>query len=218
MHAVIWILTGAAGATAIIGVARGFGRATPGAVSSGPALTHAAQGLEAQIARLGELERRILERVVHRKGVARDTTFEFEEDLTLGQRMADRLSRFGGSWTFLGLFGATLLAWIGYNVERPGSFDPFPFILLNLVLSCLAAVQAPVILMSQNRMSLKDRVDARHDYEVNLKAEMEVMGLHAKLDDLQQREWARLLEIQERQIEALARIERALASHTSPGG
>ena len=218
MHALIWILTGAAGAAAMIEAARWIARARPRAVSNAPAVAHAKQSLETQVARLGELERRILSHVVRREAVARDTNIEFEKRLTLGERMADRLSTFGGSWTFLALFGATMLAWIGYNVERPGSFDPFPFILLNLVLSCLAAVQAPVILMSQNRMSAKDRVDARHDYEVNLKAEMEVMGLHAKLDDLQQREWGRLLEIQERQIEALARIERALGARVSAGG
>ena len=218
MHAVIWILTGAAAAAALIGATRWFVAATPRAISSAPTVAHAMQGLEAQIARLGEIERRILARVVRREAVARDTNIEFEERLSLGERVSDRLSSFGGSWTFLGLFAATMLAWIGYNVERPGSFDPFPFILLNLVLSCLAAVQAPVILMSQNRMSAKDRVDARHDYEVNLKAEMEVMGLHAKLDDLQQREWARLLDIQERQIEALPRIERALATRMDAGG
>ncbi len=218
MHALYWILTGAAGAAALIGVALGFSKASPQTISKTQRVTHAIQGLEARIARLGELERQILSRVVHREAVARDTNTEFEERLTLGERMADRLSRFGGSWTFLSIFGAILLGWIGYNVERTGSFDPFPFILLNLVLSCLAAVQAPVILMSQNRMSAKDRIDARHDYEVNLKAEMEVMGLHAKLDDLQQREWARLLDIQERQIEALVRIEHAITTHLDEGG
>lgn len=218
MHAVIWILTGAAGAAVVFGLLQRTARTTPGAVSSAPALAHAAESLEARIARLGEIERRILARVVHREGVARDTNVEFQERLTLGERMADRLATFGGSWTFLGIFGATLVVWIGYNVERPGNFDPFPFILLNLVLSCIAAVQAPVILMSQNRMSAKDRIDARHDYEVNLKAEMEIMGLHAKLDDLQQREWARLLDVQERQIEALERIERALASNMAARG
>lgn len=212
MHAIFWILTGAAGAAALIGVALGFARRAARSVSAEAAGPGPQQGLEARIARLGELERRILSHVVRRESVARDTNREFELRLTLGERMADRLANFGGSWTFLSLFGGVLLAWIGWNLERPASFDPFPFILLNLVLSCLAAVQAPVILMSQNRMAAKDRIDARHDYEVNLKAEMEVVGLHAKLDDLQQREWVRLLEIQERQIEALARIERALAA------
>jgi uncharacterized membrane protein len=217
MHALLWILTGAAGAAAVIGAALRSARPTPEAVAPGPKVAHAAQGLEARIARLGELERRILARVVRREAVARDTNVEFQERLSFGERMADRLATFGGSWTFLALFAAIMLAWVGYNGEHPRGFDPYPFILLNLVLSCLAAVQAPVIMMSQNRMAAKDRVDARHDYEVNLKAEMEVMALHAKLDELQQREWARLLEIQQRQIDALARIERALEASISEG-
>jgi len=218
MHAMLWILIGALGAAALYGLARGFARTRASALPLAPAAASASHGLEGRIARLGELERRILSRVLHREPVARDINREFEERLTLGERMADRLARFGGSWTFLICFGATLFAWIAYNVEWPGSFDPFPFILLNLVLSCIAAVQAPVILMSQNRMSEKDRLDARHDYEVNLKAEMEIMGLHGKLDELQQREWGRLLEIQERQLETLARIERALAASTAARG
>ena len=217
MHALFWILTGAAGAAALIGFAQRMLPATPRAVSPVPAVLGAVHGLEARIARLGELERRIFSRILHREAITRDTNREFEERLSFGQRMADRLATFGGSWTFLGLFAATLFAWIGYNLERPAGFDPFPFILLNLLLSCLAAVQAPVILMSQNRMSAKDRMEAHHDYEVNLKAEMEVMALHAKLDDLQQREWARLLDVQERQIEALARIERALEARLVEG-
>ena len=139
--------------------------------------------LEASVARLGQRERRVLVRMLHRAPVARDVNAAFEEQLSLGQRLADRIATFGGSWTFIGLFAAFLVAWMTYN-DRAGSMDPFPFILLNLMLSCLAAVQAPLILMSQNRMAAKDRSDARHDYEVNLKAEMEIIGLHAKLDDL----------------------------------
>jgi uncharacterized membrane protein len=212
MHVVLWILTGALGAAALFGLARGLMRTEPGALPADPAAANALQGLEARIAKLGELERRILSRVLHREPVARDINLELEVRMTLGERMADRLARFGGSWSFLACFGAVLLAWIGWNVEWPASFDPYPFILLNLALSCIAAMQAPVILMSQNRMSERDRVNARHDYEVNLKAEMEIMGLHGKLDDLQQREWSRLLEIQERQLETLARIERALSA------
>jgi uncharacterized membrane protein len=127
------------------------------------------------------------------------------------------VATFGGSWSFIMLFLGGMGLWMLFNAEGSERFDPYPFILLNLVLSCLAALQAPVIMMSQNRQAAKDRLEAQHDYEVNLKAEMEVMGLHAKLDDLQQREWARLLEIQERQIEALARIERALEMRLRPG-
>jgi uncharacterized membrane protein len=124
-----------------------------------------------------------------------------------GERLADRIATFGGSWSFILMFLAVLLGWIAWNSER-ASFDPYPFILLNLVLSCLAAMQAPVIMMSQNRMAAKDRLDARHDYEVNLKAEMEIMQLHGKLDELQQRAWSQLIELQQAQLEALQRIER----------
>jgi uncharacterized membrane protein/uncharacterized membrane protein YeaQ/YmgE (transglycosylase-associated protein family) len=166
-----------------------------------------APSLETQVARLGELERRILAKVLRRERVARDPNAVFDEQLGLGDRVADRVASFGGSWSFLGIFAAIMLAWMAYNVETPRSFDPYPFILLNLVLSCLAAVQAPVIMMSQNRMAAKDRVDARHDFEVNLKAEVEIMKLHEKLDELMSGEWRRLLALQEQQIATLSRIE-----------
>lgn len=152
-----------------------------------------------QLAKLGELERRILDKVLRRQTVARDTVAEFERRLGFGERLADRIASFGGSWTFIAIFVAVMLAWIVLNVLRPAGFDPYPFILLNLVLSCLAALQAPVIMMSQNRMSQKDRLDARHDYEVNLKAEMEIAALHLKLDELHLR-----------QLDAIARIESLL--------
>jgi uncharacterized membrane protein len=147
----------------------------------------AASDLNGLLAGLGELERRIFTQVLRRKPTSRDTTAEFDERQTLGERLADRIATFGGSWRFIVLFVAVLLGWIAYNVERPSGFDPYPFILLNLLLSCLAALQAPVILMSQNRMAAKDRIDARHDYEVNLKAELEITQLHAKIDELRQR-------------------------------
>jgi uncharacterized membrane protein len=142
-----------------------------------------------------------------RDRTSRNVDAEFEEQLTFGQRLADQIAAAGGSWAFICAFFAVLLGWIAYNLERPAGFDPYPFILLNLVLSCLAALQAPVIMMSQNRMAARDRLDARHDYEVNLKAEMEITQLHAKIDDLQQRAWAQLLELQQRQLDCLQRIE-----------
>jgi uncharacterized membrane protein len=166
------------------------------------------EGLEAQIARLGDFERNFLARAVRRKPVARDPNQAFDEQLTLGQRMSDRLAAFGGSWAFIGLFFAVMLGWMIYNTERLQPFDPYPFILLNLVLSCLAAVQAPVILMSQNRQAAKDRFDARLDYDVNLKAELEILALHEKLDVLREKAWAELLALQERQITLLEKIER----------
>ena len=124
----------------------------------------------------------MLAKLLRREAVSRDPA-EREEALTLGERVADRVASFGGSWTFIFLFLAAMAAWIALN-DSAGAFDPYPFILLNLILSCLAALQAPVIMMSQNRQVAKDRLQAQHDYEVNLKAEMEIIGLHAKLDDL----------------------------------
>jgi len=206
VHVLFWIATGI-----VIGLGIGWasrpamGHALAPATSGG---TGAAPDPSALLAGLGELERRVFTHVLHRKRTSRDTTAEFEAELSLGERLADRIATFGGSWTFICAFMAVLFAWIAYNLERPASFDPYPFILLNLVLSCLAALQAPVIMMSQNRMSAKDRLDARHDYEVNLKAEMEITQIHAKLDELQQRAWQDLLELQQRQLDCLHRIER----------
>ena len=134
----------------------------------------------------------------------------FDAQLTFGQRVADQVALFGGSWTFIGLFFLALAVWMMVQGELAHPFDPYPYILLNLVLSCVAALQAPVIMMSQNRQAVKDRVDARNDYEVNLRAEMEIMGLHAKLDAVREREWAEFLTLQRDQLEALQRIERRL--------
>jgi uncharacterized membrane protein len=133
-----------------------------------------------------ELERRVLQAVTGRRHVARHVHRDMDESLTLGDRLSDWIAAWGGSWSFLILFFVFLFGWIGLNtwilISRP--FDPYPYILLNLVLSTLAAVQAPVILMSQNRQAAKDRQQAAHDYEVNLKAEIEILHLHEKVDRL----------------------------------
>ncbi|MEO8543642.1 MAG: DUF1003 domain-containing protein [Burkholderiaceae bacterium] len=127
-----------------------------------------------------------------------------------GQRAADAVARFGGSWTFIGLFVLVLLVWVGLNTAQlTGTtrvFDPYPYILLNLVLSMLAAIQAPIILMSNNRQSEKDRMRAEHDYEVNLKAELEIMLLHEKFDQLRQQQWTELLALQHQQMDQLAAL------------
>jgi|SoiMethySBSTD1v2_1073268.scaffolds.fasta_scaffold840778_2 uncharacterized membrane protein len=207
MHVLFWIAAGV-----VIGLTLGW--ASRPVVShalgsrAAPSAPGAAPDLPALLSGLGDLERRIFTHVLRRKHTSRDTTAQFDAELTFGERLADRIATFGGSWSFISIFLAVLLGWIAYNLERPASFDPYPFILLNLVLSCLAALQAPVIMMSQNRMSAKDRLDARHDYEVNLKAEMEITQLHAKLDELQQRAWRDLIELQERQLDCLHRLER----------
>jgi uncharacterized membrane protein/uncharacterized membrane protein YeaQ/YmgE (transglycosylase-associated protein family) len=164
--------------------------------------------LDSVLAALGEPERHVLGKFLKRETVAREPEMA-ERDISVGQRAADRMASFGGSWAFIGLFTATLCTWILYNSEIGKPFDPFPYILLNLVLSCIAAIQAPVILMSQNRQSEKDRQHARMDYEVNLKAEVEILALHEKLDELRERSWRELLAIQEKQLALLQTLERA---------
>lgn len=159
---------------------------------------------------LPEREHRIIHHVDERVPISHDTNLEFEQKLTFGQRLADKVAAFGGSWTFIIIFAAILLAWVLLNtlilVRHSNPFDPYPYILLNLFLSMLAAVQAPVILMSQNRQGNKDRLDAAHDYEVNLKAELEILSLHEKIDELREMKWAELIEMQQEQIRLLMQL------------
>jgi uncharacterized membrane protein len=157
---------------------------------------------------LTAVEQSVLASLAEQEVLARNINPEFEQTLTFGQRLADRVAAFGGSWRFIILFGGVLLVWIAVNsyvlLKRP--FDPYPFILLNLVLSCLAALQAPVIMMSQNRQEAKDRLRAEHDYQVNLKAEIEIRQLHIKMDQLMNHSWQRLLEIQQVQIDLMEEL------------
>lgn len=131
-----------------------------------------------------------------------------DERPTLGQRVADRVAAFGGSWPFIGLFVLVMVSWIVLNVRSAKPVDPYPFILLNLLLSCLAALQAPIIMMSQNRQAARDRAEARHDYEVNIIAEQQVLEIHRKLDELRATQVAELLELQRRQMELLELLGR----------
>lgn len=152
-----------------------------------------------------ELDRQVAESISNQDTIAENTEDEFEEHRTFGERLSDHLASFGGSWAFLITFSVVLLVWMGYNVLRgeEGAFDPYPFILLNLVLSCIAAVQAPIIMMSQKRQEAKDRLRAFNDYRVNLKAELEIRHLHEKIDYLISRQWQRLAEIQHMQLEIM---------------
>jgi uncharacterized membrane protein len=139
-------------------------------------------------------EQRVIERVAKRVAISRNVGEEHDKGLTFGDRLADQVASFGGSWTFLILFGLFILAWIGVNAAMLAlAFDPYPYILLNLFMSMLASIQAPIIMMSQNRQAKKDRVEAAHDYEVNLKAEVEIMALHEKLDEIRAKDLAELL-------------------------
>lgn len=131
-----------------------------------------------------------------------------DDKRTIGERLSDRLATFGGSWRFIILFGMILVIWIAFNsvLALSESFDPYPFILLNLILSCVAAIQAPIIMMSQNRQEAKDRQRAEYDYRINLKAELEIRHLHEKVDHLLKHQWERLVEIQQIQIEILSEL------------
>lgn len=151
---------------------------------------------------LGEYERKAVDTILHRFSHAPADSSES----TFGQRLADKVASFGGSWTFILLFVGFLVCWVILNsvlLATQEVFDPYPYILLNLFLSMLAALQAPVIMMSQNRQAENDRKDAKEDFEVNLKAEMEILSLHEKMDDLRVEKWEQLIEIQQEQITML---------------
>ena len=170
----------------------------------------ASQLLRVPYEALDERTKKVARHVAGRTHIVRNVAKDFDVAQPLGQRAADAVASFGGSWTFVGLFAATMLGWVVLNalllMSRATTFDPYPYILLNLFLSMLAAIQAPIILMSQNRQSEKDRVSVEHDYEVNLKAELEIMLLHEKLDLLREKQWQELLEIQKEQLKLLAAL------------
>jgi uncharacterized membrane protein len=160
--------------------------------------------IEGQRGAIGALDVSVLDRMAQQQLIAKNLGGSSAD---LGGRVADAVASYGGSWPFLGLFGSILVVWMLSNallLTQP--FDPYPFILLNLVLSCLAAAQAPIIMMSQNRQSIKDRARAEHEYEINLKAELELQMLHEKLDHLLLVEWQRLLDIQASQTEMLEEL------------
>ena len=164
--------------------------------------------LESERGELSALEQEVVSSLREHELLSSNVDAEFEQNWTLGERMADRIATFGGSWAFLACFAAFLLAWVVMNslvyLWRP--LDPYPFIFLNLILSCLAAIQAPVIMMSQNRQEAKDRIRSQHDYQVNLKAELEIRHLHEKVDHLLSHQWERLVQIQELQLELLSEL------------
>ena len=161
--------------------------------------------LREELGEYSDLDREVAESIARPETIAENVEDDFEEHRTIGERFSDNLASFGGSWAFLISFGVVLLVWMAINAAMGDSkaFDPYPFILLNLVLSCLAAVQAPIIMMSQKRQESKDRLRSLNDYQVNLKAELEIRHLHEKMDHLVTRQWQRLAEIQQVQLEML---------------
>jgi uncharacterized membrane protein len=164
--------------------------------------------LQDEIGELSALDQEVVESLRQHEIVSSDIEKQFEKKLTFGERLSDRIAEFGGSWRFLITFFSVLFGWIAINgvLLMTRAWDPYPFILLNLILSCLAAVQAPVIMMSQNRAEARDRLRAENDYKINLKAELEIRHLHEKIDHLLRRQYNRLFEIQQIQIELLEEL------------
>jgi uncharacterized membrane protein len=168
--------------------------------------------LEEEKGQLSSFDKEVLESIINKDLLSKNVTQDFDEKLTLGERLSDKIAQFGGSWIFISLFGFFLIVWMIINVVviTVHPFDPYPFILLNLILSCIAAIQAPIIMMSQNRQEDKDRKRATHDYQVNLKAEIEIRQINDKIDHLMMQQGQKMLEIQEIQIELMEEISNKL--------
>lgn len=171
--------------------------------------------LESEKGEISTVEEQVLKSLKEHELLSKNVNTEFDQQLSVGERLADRLTKYAGSWSFIIIFGSIVVLWIAINsyvlLSKP--FDPYPFILLNLVLSCVAAMQAPIILMSQNREGAKDRLRAEYDYRVNLKAELEIRHLHEKLDHLLINQWHKLLEIQEIQMELMEELTLKKTKH-----
>lgn len=160
--------------------------------------------LEAERGELTDLDREVINSLTSQRLMSTDIYAAYDRNVTFGQRLADRMADVAGSWAFIVGFACFLGLWIAINaIVLIKHFDPYPFILLNLILSCLAAVQAPVIMMSQNRQEDRDRLRAENDYQVNLKAELEIKQLHEKLDHIMTHQWERLAEIQQLQMDLI---------------
>lgn len=161
--------------------------------------------VEQEKGEIAKIDSDVMEAIRNNSILSENIQDEIDAQLTMGQRVADKIAVFGGSWTFIIAFFSFILIWLVINiwVFTTDSFDPYPFILLNLILSCLAAIQAPIIMMSQNRQEQKDRTRAEHDYKINLKAELEIKLLSDKIDHLLVHQNKKLIEIQAVQIDYL---------------
>lgn len=161
---------------------------------------------------LAIIDKDVMDAIKNNSILSENIQDEIEGELTVGQRLADKVAAFGGSWIFIVTFFSFIIIWMIINIwfltTKP--FDPFPFILLNLILSCLAAIQAPIIMMSQNRQEQKDRQRGEHDYKINLKAELEIKLLSEKIDHLLVHQNKKLLEIQEVQTDYLEDLMKEL--------
>ncbi len=171
-------------------------------------IKHAEDLAKDEMDELVHLKKEVAESLLRQESITKNIEKEFDAKATRGEKIADKVAAFGGSWTFIGIFAVVLFAWMGINtaliLSKP--FDPFPYIFLNLVLSCLAAIQAPVIMMSQNRQQAKDQMRSENDYKTNLKAELEIQGINEKIDKLINDQWKHLLEIQQMQMEMIEQL------------
>ncbi|NVO20580.1 MAG: DUF1003 domain-containing protein [Bacteroidetes bacterium] len=169
---------------------------------------HLQELIHTQKGKISDLEKEVTETLRKQELLSSDLNAAFDKELSFGSRLADKVAAFGGSWKFIILFSGIIILWISANsiAYFSKSFDPYPFILLNLVLSCIAALQAPVIMMSQNRQEAKDRMRSENDFKTNLKAELEVRILHQKMDELLTHHWNSLMNIQKMQIEMMEKI------------
>ncbi len=166
------------------------------------------KALEEENGTLSSFDKEVLSSIAEKEIISKNINEDLDRNLTFGERVSDKLAQFGGSWPFITIFGIFLLIWMLINIVIISThpFDPYPFILLNLILSCIAAIQAPIIMMSQNRQEDKDRARSLHDYQVNLKAELEIRQLNDKIDHLLMQHGQRMLEIQQIQIELMEEI------------
>jgi uncharacterized membrane protein len=159
-----------------------------------------------------ELEKDVLRSIKENELISENVNSALKEKMKISDIISDKVASFGGSWKFIAIFFAILFAWIVLNSSvlfiKP--FDPYPFIFMNLILSCIAAIQAPIIMMSQNRLEQKDRIRSENDYKINLKSEIEIRTLHEKVDHLLLDQWAKMIKIQEIQIEILEEIKKKI--------
>lgn len=178
----------------------------------GTSSEEASRILKARQEQLDKLHEIVLASIKEEDSIVKGLGEKKVESTSVGQNVSDKVARFGGSWTFIITFLIILFCWISYNAVLPKDqqFDPYPFILMNLVLSCVAALQAPIIMMSQNRQEEKDRERAMNDYMINLKAELELRGLHQKVDLLQEEQLKTLFETQAKQMELLTALEKKI--------
>jgi uncharacterized membrane protein len=174
-------------------------------------IEHAQEMTRDESADLEDLKKQVANSLLQQETITRNSEKEFDAKATRGEKIADKVAAFGGSWTFISIFAVILILWMGGNtaliLKKP--FDPYPYIFLNLVLSCLAAIQAPVIMMSQNRSEARDRMRGENDYKTNLKAEIEIQMINEKIDKLINDQWKHLLEIQQMQMEMIEELAKA---------